>query len=208
MDLPSLAGALDIFKKLPIWLLIALGAALPALLYCPLFDGLLTTQQEKWVLFFELLIVFTLICQIGSILFSWYSESRVAPTFLLTPNEEQSFWHVARQNDGSDMTQIAVRFTATNLTNDTLYLLRATISKPRIWRGAISEMVLLRALDRDIYGSATLGHYLPGTAVLPGSISFMIKGTPKTKSDNLVITIRVQDDKGNKFPTTIKLRKV
>jgi hypothetical protein len=210
----AIAKTLDILRNFPIWFLSSITLALCCLLWLPLFDGLVSDQARGWLIFSTVSLALMAACRTISTLcplyFKLQKERKAERTFHITPVDNQSFWKVAKQPDGSIRTQIHISFTAKNMTtNAPVHLMKARLVKPKMSNDGLCDLLMLRAPDRDIYGSAhTSGHYIPAGNILPGSISFMPKGVPKKKSGPLKTIFSVQDADGNEIRTKINLREV
>jgi len=71
-------------------------------------------------------------------LFKMLAE-RGKPTLSLIANEHQSFWHHAKQTDGSVITQFALRFQATNMGDTAIHLSGVALKRPWVRRGSIID---------------------------------------------------------------------
>jgi hypothetical protein len=79
---------------------------------------------------------------VGAVLFGGLAIARVVeraierrgqPSFNFFPDDGQSHWQTAEQQDGSTHTQISLRFRATNLARRSLMPSRATLKRPILW---------------------------------------------------------------------------
>lgn len=206
------AKSLDILKNFPIWFLISITSALYCFLWFPNFNSLVPLENKNWIVFSAIAFSLMTLCRILSGTISFYTkrkqENNANRLFHLTPVDTHSYWHLAKQKDGSTNTQIHIDFTAKNLTDDkTVHLLKVRLVKPKISGTVINDMILLRAPDRNIYGTAhTSGHYIPPSCILPGSISLMIQGTPRQISGPLKTVVAIQDADGNERRIKVNLR--
>jgi hypothetical protein len=88
--------------------------------------------------------------------------------FHVTPEAQQSFWSSSKQADGSIVTQVVARLTVKNRTEEPLGLSHVRLVTPRIRGEIVHEDVSVRAVDRNMYGTAAhSGHLIPPKMVLP-----------------------------------------
>jgi hypothetical protein len=73
---------------------------------------------------------------------------------VLIADEQQSFWHHAKQQDGSTITQFALRFHATNMNDGSIHLSKVRLNRPWIRRKHIlTAMLATQHPKQDLYGS-------------------------------------------------------
>jgi hypothetical protein len=73
----------------------------------------------------------------------------------LIADEQQSFWHHAKQPDGTTVTQLAVRFHATNMNDGgSIHLSKVRLNWPWVSRKRIvTAMLMTQHPERDMYSS-------------------------------------------------------
>ncbi len=208
------AKSLNILKNLPLSFLISITLALYCFLWFPRFSDLVSAENKNWIIFSAILFSLMTLCRILSGAISFLMKKKqgksVRRLFHLTPVDTHSYWHLAKQKDDSINTQIHIDFTAKNMTDDkTVHLLKVRLAKPKISGAVINDMILLRAPDINIYGTAhTSGHYIPPGCILPGSINLMIQGVPKKSTGMLKAAVIVQDADGNEQTIKVSLKHV
>ena len=207
------AKFLSIFKDIPVWLFAGIAISCIIFISFPELSNSITQAQQQWVIFtailFGILAVSKLISSLILQVLSGRGKSKSLKTFFLTPINEQSFIHIAKQPDGTINTQIAVRLLVKNLTNKPLYLTTATIKKPKISGEHIQTILLTKAPNSNLYGSAHVSkHFIPPQDILPVSIDIMIKGTSKFKKKTIPGVVTVIDDEGSKKTAAVMLRSI
>ncbi len=72
----------------------------------------------------------------------------------LIAEEQQSFWHHAKQQDGSTITQFALRFHATNMNDGSIHLSKLRLNRPWVKLSRILTTTLMTQHPKqDVYGS-------------------------------------------------------
>jgi hypothetical protein len=202
--------ALAVLKDVPLWLLTAIAAFLLLFPFLPGAGALLRAPALSWIGIAGILFAILAVCRLGNILIPairamWLREER--RTFHLTLNDSQSFWSVAKQPDGSVVTQFVLRFMAKNRTTAPLYLLKSRVIRPKLRSEAMQDLVLVRAIEENLYGSAGVtGNYIPAAGLLPISVTILIRGKPKQTTGRLKMVIGVTDESGNETRVKLSLK--
>ena len=120
--------------------------------------------------------------------------------FIVTPLEQQCHWSIARQPDGSYVTQFAAHFLIRNRLSVSLYPTDARLTKPKV-RGELMPNPTL------FIGSlaAVSGNQIPAGATLPVSCMIMMRGMPKQRSGRLPATIEINDSNGHRVRVKVVL---
>jgi hypothetical protein len=72
----------------------------------------------------------------------------------LIADEQQSFWHHAKQQDGSTITQFTLRFHATNMNDGSIHLSKVRLNRPWVRSKRILTTTLMTQHPKqDLYGS-------------------------------------------------------
>jgi hypothetical protein len=208
----GVAKVLDVLRNLPLWLFVGLATGAGVLLGVPQIAQALPTSLRPWIVITCVVSAALAIAQAMARLGAWLGQRskslKVRKTFHLTPNVMQSLWSAARQSDDSIVTQVVVRMLAKNLMDWPLALASCRLIRPRIRGEVVYEDVSVRAVDRNIYGSAAeSGHLIPAHMSLPASAHIMIRGVPwlKPKKEIRVI-LGVKDDEGNEQKIDLRMR--
>ena len=202
---------LNVLKDTPLWLLIGLAAFL---LLFPVFAGandLLASPWLGWLRIAGILFAILAACRAGNALVpdmrAWWNDRDDRRTLHLTLNDNQSFWHVAKQPNNSMVTQLALRCMAKNRTSAPVHLLKARVIRPKFRGDILTDLVLVRHVHRNVYGSAEVtGSHIPANGVLPVTVTILIRGTPKQKGGKLKTVIGIADENGNETRATFYLR--
>lgn len=119
--------------------------------------------------------------------------------FVATPIESQSSWAIARQPDGSYVTQITVHCMVKNRTGEPLHLLKAKLVRPKIRSEEPPGLVTMQALDSNMHGTAYVsGYNIPAGRTLPASATILHCGMPKQRSGAMTATIEFHDADTNR----------
>lgn len=201
--------ALDVLKDLPLWLLSGLAVAAGVLLWIP---GLLPLAVRPWLtggsVTFGVLAAARAIAMLFELIPVWKKMRQEHRRFHVTPEAQQSFWSSSKQADGSIVTQVVAHLTVKNRTEEPLGLSHVRLVKPCIRGEIVHEDVSVRAVDRNMYGTAAhSGHLIPPKMALPASASVMIRGVPWRKPKNEVrVKIAISDDEGYVQIVAFKMR--
>lgn len=201
--------ALEVLKDVPLWLLSGLAAAASVLLRIP---GLLPLGVRSWVIgggvTFGILAAARAIAMLFERVPAWKKMREERRRFHVVAEAQQSFWSSAKQADGSIVTQVVARLTVKNRTDEPLGLAHVRLIKPHVRGEVVHEDVSVRAVDRNMYGTAAhSGHLIPPKMVLPASASVVIRGVPWRKPKNEVrVKIAISDDEGCEQIVVFKMR--
>jgi hypothetical protein len=95
-------------------------------------------KASGWWSDYGLLLILASVCFLILASFKSYSE-REKQHLSLIANEGQSFWHHATQPDGSVITQLALRFQATNMGDAAIHLSSVRLNRPWVRRASIIQ---------------------------------------------------------------------
>jgi hypothetical protein len=204
------AKVLSAMKDAPLWALLAVTLSLGAFIFIPQFALLVAPSTLAWIRFLTVVTAIFGCSRGASILITKIAASfphrKPSPPFHLTPVLNQCLWNTAKQPDGSTLTQITAHLTAKNMSTYPLALLSARLIKPRI-DGAVSDnMILIRAVDSRLYGTAHISqHIIPPGATLPVSAHIMIRGIPRQKDGPMDAVLGIIDDEGRELRVQLRL---
>ncbi len=123
--------------------------------------------------------------------FKTYQESNVR-TLALVPNSGQSFWSPAPQKDGRELTQIALRGSVTNITEEAIYLTDVKLVSPR------GRRALQKHADVGQPGSMfSPESFVPAKGRADYSAHFFVEGFIGQKGEERTIVIAVSDQFGH-----------
>ena len=197
------AKLVDAIKDLPAWLLTAFAVAAGILLFVPSISGELPKDFRPWLftslVLFGVLAVFKWIHILVLALQAWRSVAKSRNTFFASPIDQHCRWSIAKQPDGSLVTQIVADFAVKNQSQSPIGLTRARLIKPRISGEVLHNMITVREQHGRMHGTAyTSDHRIAPGTTLPASAMLMIRGTPRRdEGDDLVVVIGISDEDGN-----------
>jgi hypothetical protein len=211
LELSTYAKVLGVVRDFPLWFLTAVTTFLLVLPFLPGAGDLLTATALSWVRIAGIFFAILAMCRLGSVLTpviqAWWMRREARRTLHLTLNDSQSFWHVTKQQDGSKVTQLSLRFMAKNRTDAPIHLLKARLIRPKLKGEVIQDLVSVRDIEGHVYGSAEItGNHIPAHGLLPASITIVIHGAPKQTTGRLKATIGVIDESGNEMRVKLHLK--
>lgn len=196
------AKFVGVIKDLPVWLFMSFAVAAALLLFVPEISGEMPKDAKPWfvasLVLFGTLSIFKWIDILFGALRHLRSERKASKTFHMTPVTQQCWWSVAKQADGSFVTQIVADFAVKNQSADPIGLMRARIIKPTIRGQVIHDMITVREQRGRMHGTAYISDYriAPGIS-LPARVMVMIRGVPRRKEDqDLLVVFGVSDEDG------------
>ena len=200
----------DAVKSWPLWLWVAVALGLTTLVLAPPFWALVPAPYAPFLWFAVLMAWIVVATKGASHLPAWQSgrEARLAAQmkFVATPIESQSFWAIAKQPDGSHVTQITVRCMVKNRTGEPLHLLKAKLIRPKISGEKMPALVTMKAPDSNMHGTAYVsGYNIPAGKTLPASATILHRGMPKQRSGTMTATIEFHDADTNRVRMPIVL---
>jgi hypothetical protein len=183
-DPSTYAKIVGVIKDLPLWIFMAFAVASAILLFVPQINVDLPTDFKPWLILsvveFGVMSVFKWIELIAGAVHSWRVARKGSKTFHMTPVTQHCWWAVAKQVDGSFVTQIVADFSVKNQSIAPVGLMRARVIKPSISGKVIHDMITVREQRGRMHGTAYVSDYriAPGTA-LPARVMVMIVGKPR-----------------------------
>ena len=194
---------LSTMKNWPLWSLFAVALSLGVVLAVPDFREVVVPSGAvalTCAVVVAWIFVLTRAIQPTLNLVSRYRYGREqARRFVVTPLDQQCHWSIARQLDGSYITQFAAHFLIKNRLSVPLYPTDARLIKPKV-RGELmpSPTLFIGTLDDRTYGTgAVSGNHIPPGATLPVSCVIMMRGVPKQRSGRLPAIIEIKDTEGH-----------
>ena len=203
------AKLVEAIKDLPAWLLTAFAVAAGLLLFVPQINGELPRDYRPWLVIGVVLSgVLAAFKWINVLVAAWQAgrtEAKSRKTFHLTPIAQHCRWSVAKQSDGSLVTQIVADFAVKNQSAAPIGLIRARVIKPTIRGEVMQDMITVREQRGSMYGTAhTSDHRIaPGTS-LPASVLVMIRGKPRQdEGDDLAVVFGIGDEDGHEESVSV-----
>lgn len=201
-DPSAYAKFVDAIKDLPVWMFMAFASAAALLLFVPQINAELPKEYRPWlvvcIVVFGVLSIFKWLDILAGALRNWRSERKAGKKFHMTPVTQHCWWSVAKQPDGSFVTQIVADFAVKNQSANPVGLMRARIIKPTIRGKVIHDMITVREQRGRMHGTAYVSDYriAPGTS-LPARVMVMITGKPRSSEyEDLLVVFGVSDEDG------------
>lgn len=190
-------------KDLPAWLFTAFAVASGILLFVPAVNLELPKTYRPWLVVglvvFGVLAIFK---WINVLIGAWRSsraEAKAHKTFHMTPIVQHCRWSVAKQADGSMVTQIVAHFAVKNQNTAQVGLMRARVIKPSIKGEVLHDMITVREQRGPMHGTAYVSdHRIAAGTALPAHAVVMIRGKPRqTEDKDLAVTFGISDEDGH-----------
>jgi len=134
-----------------LWSIAGAAAAATAVIRCGAYFEM-PKAQPVWE---EYGLILTLLAVVFAVFAAFKTRAERRNTGLaLIADEQQSFWHHAKQPDGSTMTQFALRFHATNTNDGSIHLSKVRLNWPWVCRKYILGATLMTQHSKqDLYDS-------------------------------------------------------
>ncbi len=205
--LATIAGRL---KDWPLWLFTAIALTLTVFSAVPGFRQLVSPATTHAVAFGAIAAWIFAGCRAvapGIRAFHAYRAASAARVqFVVTPVEHQCIWAMAKQKDGSTVTQVSGHFLVSNRTDERLYFTTARLVRPKIRGEELPGLLTIRALDSNMHGTAGVsGYFVPPKATLPASATILFRGMPRQKSGVMRAVIEFADANGHRERVNLKL---
>lgn len=200
----AVSSFLATLRTLPVWMLGGLAVAGYALLYVPAFGGIDPTtfraQWGVWVWVEALTFSILTLARGFDAAFSAYRARRMAAegrrVLRLVQRHRQCWWHLAKQQDDSYVSQIALDVEAANLTDYPVRIVKARLIRPKSNGELLNAEVMLPA-DGSPYHSDK--HTVPPHGTVTASLHMMIRGAVASQGQHLIATIGITDQFGDEY---------
>lgn len=205
----ALTKLFEVVKDLPVWLLTALAVAAGLMLFMPQINGELPKDYRSWLVvgfvLFGVLACFKWITVLIIAWRAWSAQVKAHKKFHVTPMTQHCHWSIAKQPDGSIVTQIVADFAVKNQSVTSIGLMRARIIKPRISGEVLHDTITVREQHGRMHGTAYMSDFriAPGT-VLPARAMVVIRGKlRKHEDEDLRVVLGISDDDGYEQRITV-----
>jgi hypothetical protein len=149
----AVSSFLSTLRTLPIWVLAGLALAGYAVLYLPAFGGIdptgFRTQWGVWVWIEAVTFSILTLAQGLDVAVAGYRARRATAearrALRLVPRHRQCWWHLAKQQDDSYVSQITLDIEAANLTDHPVRIVKARLIRPKAKGELLHSEVLLPA---------------------------------------------------------------
>ncbi len=200
---PSSVGPiLSVLRTLPIWLFFGLAIAGYAALFVPAVGGVdLDGFRKEWGVWVWIatntFLVLAIARSVDAIVAEYRVRSRQRETrriLRFVVLQRQCWWHLAKQKDGSFLSQITIDVQATNTTDRPVQIVRLRLVRPKAV--VIQADALLPAEDSPYHSHQ---HPIPphGTLAVPTHI--MARGALAAAGKPIRVTLAITDQYGEDY---------
>jgi hypothetical protein len=200
----ALSSLLGIVRKLPIWMLSGLAIAGIAVLFVPPLGGIdLTEFRKLWGVWIwigtltALALTVTCLIEAGVTQYLAYRKYRASRRVLqFVPRLRESWWHLAKQQDDTFISQLTLSTEVTNLTGQPVRLVKARLIRPKMKGELVHEDVSL-PMDGSPYHSNA--HAVPANRSATAVIHLMVRGTAAAAGRYVHATVGITDQFGVEY---------
>jgi hypothetical protein len=195
---------LSVLRTLPVWVLAGFALAGYAVLFAPAFGGVdptdFRTQWGVWVWIEALTFSILTIARGMDAGVNAYRAHRQAAdssrALRLVPRQLQSWWHLAKQQDDSFVSQISLKVEAANVTDRPVRIVRVRLIWPWAKDRVLHSLVTLPSEDNPYHSDR---HAVPPHNSLTASIHIMVRGVLAAQGKPLRVTLGVTDQLGVEY---------
>lgn len=184
---------LKIIRDLPLWLLVGISLAMLVILFFPNLHINISRPWLTLILVFSSVFAFTKGVDIGlKQLQSWRFSNASRRSFHATPIIEQCYWHVSKQPDDSEVSQLVASIMISNRCSSAIYLISVRVIKLLFWGDVLqTDIHIENNTDRVVSKS------IPPNETLSANIFILVRGRVKRKiNKQLKITLGIADSNG------------
>jgi hypothetical protein len=201
----SVPAFLSALRTLPLWIFVGLALAGYAVLFAPPFAGIDTTPlRQSWgVAIWAGTLMFSVLSIVGILdsCIATYRKHVAAKTarrvLRFVPLHQQRFWHLAKQQDDSVISQIAFQCQATNTSDRPVQIVKVRLARPR------AHLVqAFASLPQKGSPYHSMQHAIPPHGTLAASIHLMARGALGTQGRPIRIAVGITDQFGEEYKLT------
>ena len=200
----GVSSVLNVLRTLPVWVLGGLALAGFAVLFMPAFGGIdpaaFRAQWGVWVWIEALtLSILTLTRILDASVTSYRMHRKAVESRLslrLIPRHHQCWWHLAKQQDDSFVSQISLDIDATNLTDWPMRIVKARLIRPRPKGEVLNADVLLPMAGSPYHSNK---HAVPPHDTVTASLHIMVRGSLASQGKLIRATFGITDQFGNEY---------
>jgi hypothetical protein len=193
---------LETLRMLPVWMLAGLALVGYAILYLPGFGGinptLFRTQYGVWIwiiaVSFSILAVARALDAVISALRLHRKMRESRRALRLIPLHHQCWWHLAKQQDHSFISQIRIDIEAANLLDQPVRIVKASLIRPK---GDLVESDVSLPRAGSSYHSNR--HPVPPHDTATAALHLMARGSLAPQGKPLRVTIGITDQFGDEY---------
>lgn len=194
----TVATLLSALRTLPVWLLGGLALAGYAALFVPGFGGVdpgpFRTQWGVAVWIATLLFsILTVARGADSAIAVWRADRAAAEArraLRIVPRHRQRWWHLAKQQDDSYGSQIALDIEVANLTDHPVRIVKVSLVRPKPKGEVLHAEAMLPAIGSHYHSDR---HAVPPHGTATASLHIMMRGALAPQGTTIVATISIID---------------
>jgi hypothetical protein len=202
---PTAFGSmLSVLRTLPIWVLAGLALAGYAVLFVPAFGGIDSTGfRAQWgvaiwieALTFSMLTVARALEGAVTSYLLHRKSAEVRRALRMVPRHHQCWWHLAKQQDDSVVSQIALDVEVANLTDRPVRLVKARLIRPRMTGEFLHGDVMLPEAGSPYHSPK---HAVPPHDTVTASLHIMVRGAIAAQGSPVRATFGITDQFGDEY---------
>jgi hypothetical protein len=194
-------------RTLPLWLLIGLALAGYAVIFAPAFGGinpeLFRQQWGVWAWIESMtfsILALARILETGAAAYLAQKQATAARRILrFVPLHHQCWWHLAKQQDDSFVSQIRMDVQASNTSGQPVQIVKVRLIRPR---ATLLQAGAMLPLEGSPYHSYQ--HAIPPHGTVVAGVHIMVHGSLAVQGKPIRITIAITDQYGEEY----KVRKI
>lgn len=207
-DAATAAGPiLNALRAIPAWLFAGLALACAAILYLPTlgvsaadlnaFLGHWGVWARAGMIGFACLAI----ARAAADVIVGYRKRKLKKSLVFVPRDGECWWHLAKQNDDTYVSQVALRIDVSNQGDNPISLFKVQLVRP-IWHGKILAAMATLPNARNLHSST---HPVPARAVSMASVNFMVRGKLAWQARPLKVVVAITDQTGARYRIALKL---
>ncbi|HDR8982114.1 TPA: hypothetical protein QDA89_000985 [Burkholderia vietnamiensis] len=198
---------LSVLRAVPVWLFAGLALACAAILYLPAL-GVSAADQNAflghwgaWARVGMIGFACLAIARAAADLIIGYRKRKLKKSLAFVPRDGECWWHLAKQNDDTYVSQVALRIDVSNQGDNPLVLFKVRLVRP-IWHGKILAAMATLPNAHNLHSS---NHPVPARAVSMTSVHFMVRGKLAWQARPLKVVVAITDQTGARYRIAVKL---
>lgn len=209
MSLPTpdwLVPLLNALRTLSAWLLMGIAITCAAVLFLPAFGGIaqvsLDAFRQQWGTWVWVGMVSTAVLGViraieSSLtsLLAYRREAEVRKSLVLIP-QVNPWWYLAKQQDDTYVSQIALRIDTTNRSDRPVRILKVKLVRSRRHGGVLEATVMLPAPGGNLHSAA---HPVPPHSTAVASVHIMVRGKLGREGKAISIAVELTDQAGELY---------
>lgn len=207
-DGATAAGSiLSALRAVPAWLFAGLALACAATLFLPTLGvpaADLKTFLDHWGVWARagmIGFVCLAIVRAAADVIVGLRKRKLKKLLVFVPRDGECWWHLAKQNDATYVSQIALRIDVSNQGESPIVLLKVQLVRP-IWHGEILTAIATLPNAHNLHSST---HPVPARAVSMASVHFMVRGKIAWQARPLKVGVAITDQTGARYRIALKL---